>query len=787
MKIEASPVPASPRNSGRLALLLIALVSLSGVAAFRLTAPSRAESELQRASLNDLVKLAKKDKDNPRLFYYQGKRLVELNSLGPAYAAFARACYLDEDKEDYWLEWAEVASRFHDANESVSICMTYLKNHPKSANGHLALAKLYQQKKVHFRGYDEAKLAVQFAPNNSEAWRTLGMEALTIEKSQEAEEAFRKSAAIDPKDWRNQTALGNILADGKRYQEAAKCFSEAVRLAPNEFVPYLALGDAQASQAKTPAQLTEAKATLRHALKLQPDSASAWLMLGQVLYAESNWLDARETLKKAAELNPNDPEVHLTLSQVYRKLNDLPSSYKEAKSHQVLREYETEKLALGSRTRATNDPLSRLALARLFAKHGDISEAIDTYQNILSRAPQDQVAKKEHDALLKLPKSSMNRLVEFSGSDTSGGKSAVQLLHDADELMKRAGYKSAEDAYRAILRRYPKSAEAYEGIGLALESQNNQEEAFRYLQKSVKLNPKLEKSSYAIARLYYSLGFQDEAGRRMTALAKEYPQNAVYWFGLGMCYGDSQLRYAEALSGFEHAVALKPEDFKFRQTLADMQVKMHRIKEGGDNYRKVIAVAPKDPNALFGLGKFLAEHGTTLKEEEEAYRILTEVDLAAPGFPQNLFQLGRIDLKRGNLKLALERLEKAAANTEDVSTLFTLAKAYQQNHEGEKATLATARATKIRNYQADLTHSEELARQSLKDMKLRLRLARLYAQGGKDAKAINQYEVAISLAPEDPALRKELQSYIAQLKRNGRMPEMKLFNGLMTAVVPTQK
>ena len=765
---------------------LSTLSALVGIAVYLWSQPARLEYKLSHASLSQLVAQSKKEPDNPRIFYFQGKRLNEINSLGPCYAAWGRAAYLDGDNEDYWLGWGDSAARFHSENEAVSIYETFLLKHPKSAKVHLALANIYQQKKVHFKGYEEAKLAVTYNPNSDEAWRLLGMEALTIDKGAESLIDFQNAVRLNSKSWENQAALGNMLLEGKNYTAAIAAFKETTRLAPNQFIGFLGLGDAQFSSAKTTEEMKEAKASLRHAISLRPDTPAPRLILGQLFMAGSQWLDAKTALLAAEELEPNNPEVHLSLSKVYRKLNDLPAASRESKLHEQKQEYETQKLALGSRTRASNDPLARLQLARLFAKNGDYEQSIDTYQNILSRGADPAIQKELAEVMQHKPEGQRSVQTIGDSGSTESDKTG-RALRDADDLMKHSGFKAAEDAYRAALRSEPNSALAYQGLGLALEAQGNQEEAFPFLQTAVRLNPKLDKAENSLAKIYYSLGFADEAGKRMAVVTKQHPENAGYWFSLGMYYGGFQFHYAEALKAFQKAVELKPSDSQYCQTLADMHLKIHQVKEAESNYRLANRLNPKDPGTLFGLGKFLAEHGTSTANENEAYELLSQVNRAAPNFPPVLFQLGKIELKRGNIKQAIVQLEASATANPDYETLYTLSRAYSLDHQEANARAATEAAVKKRDLSFNLTNAEDLARQSKKDYKLRLNLARLYSQSGQHAKAINQYEVCINLTSDNSKIKNELNAYKEKLTKSGQMPSMKLFNGMVTAVVPPAK
>jgi len=65
----------------------------------------------------------------------------------------------------------------------------------------------------------------------------------------------------------------------------------------------------------------------------------------------------------------------------------------------------------------------------------------------------------------------------------------------------------------------------------------------------------------------------------------------------------------------------------------------------------------------------------------------------------------------------------------------------------------------------------------LKDPALRLKLARLYARGGQNARAINQYQMCLDLDPKNAAARKELTALIRRWQARGEMPSMTLLNG----------
>ena len=64
----------------------------------------------------------------------------------------------------------------------------------------------------------------------------------------------------------------------------------------------------------------------------------------------------------------------------------------------------------------------------------------------------------------------------------------------------------------------------------------------------------------------------------------------------------------------------------------------------------------------------------------------------------------------------------------------------------------------VTDFQTERDNTEEQTRLHMKDPALRLKLARLYARGGQYAKAINQYQMCLSLDAKKTEAGKELEA-----------------------------
>jgi tetratricopeptide (TPR) repeat protein len=773
----------------RLQLEILALIVLAGVAAALLLRPLREERALQHASLAELNAAAKREPNNPQVCYYQGLRCRDLGQDGPAYAAFARAASLDGDSEEIWLAWAAQAGRVHNADEALDILATFSKAHPQSSRAHYESALVYQQKQNHTLAVQQAQAAVKLDPRLADAWRLIGTEILADTLGREAnagsmirtaEEAMRQAVAVNPQDWRNQFGLGNVLAQTGRTAEAAPHFQEAARLAPNESLPEMALGDAL--QAAHPPDPDGAARHLERAVTLAPDSYAAQLVLGQFYAQQARWIPARDALLKAERLNPNGVDIHFSLAQVYRRLHDLPNASREMRLHSEVRNYETEKLNLGGQAGAGKDPQARIQLARLLAQHGDYAQAVDAYRNVLAHTPGNPEAAQELQALLRLHPDAQARVALPGATET--GQSVTQLLHDADDLLAKGDYAAAERAYRSVLERDARSAPAQQGVGLALYSQNQRDEAFGYLQRAVTLDPHLNRAQFVLALLLYHNGFGDVAATHLEALVKQAPDKANYWYALGQCDGLFYDHYARAAESLQRAVELEPANPNYIQTLARANAKMNRPDAAETNFRRALALAPDDPAILEGLGSFLAEHPDRDRASEAQTLLLKALERAPDDF-QALNSLGGYELRHNQAAQAVGCYERAARISPDnAANWYALSRAYLRAGNRARADQAQHTAQRLSDYTRDLHETEEQARLHLKDPARRLKLARLYARGRQYARAINQYSVCLALAPHNEQVRQEMRAYEQTLAAQGLLPKMNLFNGMVTASIP---
>jgi len=255
--------------------------------------------------------------------------------------------------------------------------------------------------------------------------------------------------------------------------------------------------------------------------------------------------------------------------------------------------------------------------------------------------------------------SQVRRLVADAGKEESLRRAKATLPRAKDGvdvfLLTRCAYRdylrdnydsAFQKAQQLILMR-PESAFVYALAAGVAEEQGKFEDAERYYQEALRLDPDAanlkiyyaqflsdrqpDKALKILQEVCQSDAFKSHAAlvmfnilpkrgeyQRCSELFKEAlkvnPDNAYLWVNLGNCQsylGDAN----DAIISFSKAVELLPEVELFRVPLAQLLEKQGRLDDAERHFRRVLEIEPDNPVAHFWLARFLVKHRPAAKEE----------------------------------------------------------------------------------------------------------------------------------------------------------------------------
>jgi tetratricopeptide (TPR) repeat protein len=175
--------------------------------------------------------------DDPRIHFQLGMVHFDRNERAAAEAAFRRALALDPYSSDAYLGLAYVHHTPTRYKDSIRYAQEYNRLRPRSAKGHIMLARLYLDLRQFARAEGEARVAVGLDRADGASWHLLalaeaGAPTASAEQREEAVESFTRAVTLNPGFPVSHYELGRLLLQLGRTPEAVEALKRAVDLWP---------------------------------------------------------------------------------------------------------------------------------------------------------------------------------------------------------------------------------------------------------------------------------------------------------------------------------------------------------------------------------------------------------------------------------------------------------------------------------------------------------------------------------------------------------------------------
>lgn len=151
----------------------------------------------------------------------------------------------------------------------------------------------------------------------------------------------------------------------------------------------------------------------------------------------------------------------------------------------------------------------------------------------------------------------------------------------------------AIEVYRELMARYPLETEAYQRLGVLLQTQDRNEEALQVLQRGLVADPEWKDLYNQLGGVYLRLGRYAEgraANQRYIQLA---PNDPNAWDSLGLAQ-QWVGQYEDAEATYHRALALNPESGVAIIHLGNLRFQQGRYRAAVEQYQRFIQIAPDD-------------------------------------------------------------------------------------------------------------------------------------------------------------------------------------------------
>lgn len=386
--------------------------------------------------------------------------------------------------------------------------------------------------------------------------------------------------------------------------------------------------------------LPQAEATLRKAVELGPNLASAHLQLGKILVGTRRVEEGEVHLRQASELSPPYGPAREFYArylmetlrpkdarQVIQEINTQAPEHingwiLRAEMEIADRGFEEARAALGKALRQVPDSVVALrTFAQLLLAEKKPAEAIRILEQLVSARP-NSVENRYQIAVAHLANNDPNRAIgELNQVMQLDPRMLGASMMLADLKIRQREYDGAVAILRGILREAPKSERAWL---LLIRAQR------------------------AMERL-------NDAAESAEAMRREFPRNPAGAFNLGFILRQ-QTNNAAARKAFEEALRLNPKLLAATEQLVLMDLEAQDLESADRRAQAEIDANPNEPVPWLIKSQVYRAKKDPAKEEAA----LLQAIRAAPDSEAGLRKLAELYIARGTLDEAIAKLESLA-------------------------------------------------------------------------------------------------------------------------------
>ena len=570
---------------------------------------------------------------------------------------------------------------------------------PSSSTIRVEIARLLKDEGRLDQAAEEARAAVALDGDDADAHLILAQLEQAQAAGPEAEEALRRAAAhyedvarLRPTDGGSLLYLAGIYGQLREHADAARVWGMYVALDPGNFEAHVQRGTHLLLAGKS----EEAAAALKAALELQPDSARAYQILGDI-YARAEETDqAVLHYRKALEIDPENVRMRLALGEVLQGAKRPQEALAEAEA--VLSADPANRFALDLKGRSLRDlrrfdealaaadalvaaepkdPKAAYLKVTIAEARRDFAAAATLLEEILSRPPaggDDDGPGDRRVFLVHLgfAYQQLDRHAEaakaFARAKDEGGPPEANLLSFHAEALYLAKQKDeALVAVRAARERFPDDADLW-GLEATLLREKGDTTAGTALVEAMRAKAPTDQRAKVLGRVadfYRRAGKLDEAEKALREALAADPKSLASLFQLGAVL-ERQKRHDDAEAVFREALVLEPDSAPVLNYLGYMNADRNvRVEEALVLVQKAVELDPQSGAYQDSLGWALYRLNRLEAAEGAVRRALEKDDDNAVV----LDHMGDILARRGRAAEALNYWQKALKGEDEENEL----------------------------------------------------------------------------------------------------------------------
>jgi tetratricopeptide (TPR) repeat protein len=437
------------------------------------------------------------------------------------------------------------------------------------------------------------------------------------------------------------TQMAGILASAGQGERAVTVLDRAIEVDPTSGDPYFTKGLLLLNLKRQP----EAEQSIRAGLARAPESAVGHYHLGRLLLEDGKGEEATASLERAIAVNASFEPAYLALASIYESRQDRDRAVAVLRKylqsvnprnrdirHQLVRLYVAAKDYQGARKELNEllaeDPSdldAQLRLALVYGEEKEYPKAIDQLTQILKARPTELKIRDYLGFLYEESKDTKKAIETYTFNVQLEPSYFEGHLHLGVLFYRLKQFPEAITHLTQALTINAKQPEAHIVLGLTYLQKEQFEDAARALEEGISQNPKSADLHFNLGTVYDKLNRFDDVVHVMETAIKLDPHHADALNYLGYSYAERGVKIDQALSLTKQAVALKPNNGYYVDSLAWAFFKSGLLTEALTEMKRAVALVGDDPVLYEHLGDIYANQRNLL-DAREAWLHALELD-----------------------------------------------------------------------------------------------------------------------------------------------------------------
>ncbi len=473
--------------------------------------------------------------------------------------------------------------------------------------------------------------------------------------------------------------IGGMYAAAGKPDQALRLFNRAIEQEPQRSEHYFAKGLLLANQK----HYVEAESTIRSGIKVSPDSAVGYYYLGRISVEARDFDKATTHFEQAVTLNAAFEPAYVALGSVYeakqdsdkaigiyrRYLQGVNPRNREIRHHLIrlqvsAKQYDEALQELeGMLAEDPSDLDAQLRMGLVYGEQKNYPKAIHQLNQILTVRPAELKVRDYLGYLYEETKDYPKAIETYRHNLTLEPSYFEGHLHLGVLQYRLKQYADAIEHLREASRLNPKQPESHIVLGLSHFQSEQYEPSLQAFLEGIRYNPDNADLHFNAGTVYDKLNRFDDVVTSMQTTLTLDPHHADALNYLGYSYAERGVKIEEAITLTKQAVALRPTNGYYVDSLAWAFFKKGLLAEALTEMKRAVALVGDDPVIYEHLGEIFLKQ-QHLSDGREALLHSLELDPSNDKLMQRFRELGLGDpAKEERIRQAIRRVSDRKATT----------------------------------------------------------------------------------------------------------------------------